>query len=616
MSARDTSLVASVRRGIAALLVVLLAAVVYHFALRRPRATGPVPEKTAPAALNIDRKEGIRHREYKDGKVWADVRADRFFLGGDGLNHLEGAVEVVDYGRDDGRIMRITADTVAYDKEMVYFTVSGRVKVNGGDLTFESDALDYDKNLGIYRTAKGGAFSADRLAGSGRTLEYSERANKIWLSGGFRLEVKPEPTGPETVTLTGDSLIYLRNDKAGRVEGHARVAWAEGEGDSGLVRFELTDDERFLRSVTFEKSARCIFTGGQDGPGQRMVEAATVRVLPFPDSSRVSCVEAVGDCRLTLDGRSEPAGSVQAREIRLVLDRGGKIDGWTAAGEARMSRQEKSGGTHEFTGENISYSSQGGFLAVREKEGEAARLESPESRIEAPVIELATGPNNVDVSGGVRLLLKPRPEGTAIGFFSRDASVFAASRALKSSGEEHKFHFEGDVRIWQGERSIQAGAMDILESTGEVGASGGVTAAFPRSGKNGAGEGRIEAGGDEMTFSPAESVVSFRGRSFVKIPDARLAADTVNVSLSGERKEVRDLRAQGRVVFVYGNYEGRGEEARYDPDADVLVLTGRPVLVEKGKGDSRGDKLTFRLGDDKILIENKGQGRSITVVKS
>jgi lipopolysaccharide export system protein LptA len=119
-----------------------------------------------------------------------------------------------------------------------------------------------------------------------------------------------------------------------------------------------------------------------------------------------------------------------------------------------------------------------------------------------------------------------------------------------------------------------------------------------------------------MEYSPADSTASFRVRSFVRIPDARLSADGVVINLSGEPKEVRELRARGGVVFDFERYEGRGAEARYDPEADTLALTGDPVLSEKGRGDSRGDKLTFRLGDGRILIENKGQGRSITVVKS
>ena len=62
--------------------------------------------------------------------------------------------------------------------------------------------------------------------------------------------------------------------------------------------------------------------------------------------------------------------------------------------------------------------------------------------------------------------------------------------------------------------------------------------------------------------------------------------------------------------------EGRGGEAVYDLKADTVVLTGNPVLVDKEKGVTEGDKLTFHLGDGRITIENKERDRSSTVIKS
>jgi len=110
--------------------------------------------------------------------------------------------------------------------------------------------------------------------------------------------------------------------------------------------------------------------------------------------------------------------------------------------------------------------------------------------------------------------------------------------------------------------------------------------------------------------------VLFRGAGFVRAPRARLTAETVTISLLEGKKELKDLRAGGEVVVSLDRYEGRGGQAVYEPGAETLVLTGAPVLVEKGRGETKGDKLTFRLADDKILIENKGQGRSITDIKS
>jgi lipopolysaccharide export system protein LptA len=69
-------------------------------------------------------------------------------------------------------------------------------------------------------------------------------------------------------------------------------------------------------------------------------------------------------------------------------------------------------------------------------------------------------------------------------------------------------------------------------------------------------------------------------------------------------------------VLSRGKYEGRAGAASFEAKTDRIVLTGRPVLTDEEGGTARGDKLTFDLADDKILIENEGPGRSTTVVRS
>lgn len=614
MSARDAFPLKSARPWIAVAFTVVLAAIAFRFAARRPRVSGPVPEKAVPDARKVDFKEGIRHMEYKNGKAWADVRADRFFLGEDGLNHLEGSVEIVDYGRTDGRVMRMSADKVAYDKDMVRFTISGRVKVGDGELSFTSDFLDYDKNLGEYRTDRGGAVTSEHLAGSGRTFVYLEGRDEIQLSGGFHLEVRKTGGTSTSGDISGDSLVYSRTGKTGSVDGRARVISGEGEGASDFLTFELTDDEGNFKRLTFEKGAKCSLVTSGDKPSNLLIEAATVSVRSGDGSSRVAGVEAQGNCRLTLAAPADPAGRIEGGDVRLAFDKDGRLDGWTAAGSATMSLEQTDGGVNDFSGETISFSRQAGVLVIQAREGEAARQESAEYRVEAPSISLETGSKTAGASGGVRCLLKPRAESGPAGFFSRAASLFITSRSMTTFGGEHRYRFEGDVRAWQDDGSVQAGELEVMEGTGEVRGRRGVTVVLAGADSGASGGRRIEAGGAEMTFSPPDRLISIAGGGNVKVPGARLTAATVTISLLEGKKEIRDLRAAGGVVVFQGRYEGRGGEARYDPAADTLVLTGSPVLAEKGKDASRGDKLTFRLGDGKILIENKGQGRSITVI--
>ena len=610
-SARGDPLARSVRRGAVALLTFLLAAVLYHFVGRRPRPAPPAPAPSVPAGRAVDRKEGVRYREYEDGRVRVEARADRFFLGDDGRDHLEGSVEVVDHGRADGRPVRITADRAAYDKGMVHFSISGRVAVSGGDLSFATEALDYDQERGFYRAGRGGTFSSDRLTGTGSTFEYSDPSHELRASGGFRLEIEAGPPAGGRAVITGDSLAYSRGAKRGRAEGAVRLGSEDGEGSAAAADFELAPDEGSLRSAVFEGGGRFVSRGGAGG---RVVEARTLRLGCFPGSSRIARVEAEGGARLGLEAPAEPAGAVEAATIGLTLDSKGAVAGWTASGGATANLRKDPDPSYELAGDGLAYSSADGLLTVLPREGETVRLESSGSRIEAPRIVLAEGPDEVSASGGVRCLLKSGAG--AVGFFPPGEAVFAACRVLRSFGRGKAFHLEGEARVWQGSRSVQAAELDVREESGEVRGRVGVLAGFPGPAGRGAGEAGIEAGGEAMAYAPGELTIRFEGRSHVAIPDARLTADTVAVRLAGDGNDVRDLRAAGGVVFVFGRYEGRGREALYDPQAETLVLTGAPVLAEEGRGESRGDKLTFRLADDKILIETKGQGRSITVVKS
>ena len=61
------------------------------------------------------KQEGVEHVIFKGDKGKIRVKADRFFYGEDKLDHLEGNVEVVDYGRKGGRELVVTADKIDYN---------------------------------------------------------------------------------------------------------------------------------------------------------------------------------------------------------------------------------------------------------------------------------------------------------------------------------------------------------------------------------------------------------------------------------------------------------------------------------------------------------------------
>ena len=149
----------------AAVLVVLAAVLTVRLAGRREPARPPIAAGPPPEGRTVDLKERVRHEEYEAGRLVAVIRGDRFFLGPDGRNHLQGSVEVVTFGPRGETVSRLAADEVVYEKGALLFTVEGRVRVEAGGVVLEGDHFDYDKTGGTFGTSAEGRFSSKTMTG-------------------------------------------------------------------------------------------------------------------------------------------------------------------------------------------------------------------------------------------------------------------------------------------------------------------------------------------------------------------------------------------------------------------------------------------------------------------
>ena len=599
--------------AVAAVLVVLAAAVGIH--LLRERG-GPRPEavKPLPDDRVVDLKEQVRHEEYRDGKLRAAIRGDRFFLGPDGLNHLEGAVDVTDYGPAGEILSLITADKIAYDKSAVLFALSGRVRVEAGGVVLEGDSFDYDKDRGLFRTASGGAFSSKRMAGTAAEVSYSEGADEVRLAGGFRAEFAAAGRDGEKAVLSGDSFLYLRRERRGRAEGRADFAGSRWRGTARILTFDAAEDEGSFISVAFDGAAAVKLAGDPDRGG---VAADWIGLSFVPGTSQLSSVQARGKTRLSLSLPEASGSIVRASEALLMFRADGELDRWSASGGFRAELDGHADESRVLEGESVAFDASTRVLRASGKPGRPAAAALPRARIEAASIVVGSAAaGDLEASGGVKCLLKPGEEGLAAGFFSAAKPIFVSSANLVFRGGTKAFSFAGEVQAWQDGEFLLAGELDLFEATGEMRGRGGVVAGMTQAAAGETPVRRIEVGGEDMSSSAADHVLSFRKKSYVQMPGARLGAETLDAVLGREEKGADTFTALTSVVVSKGRYEGRGDRAFYEAGADRITLTGRPVLVDKEGGSSRGDKLTFDLGDGKIRVENEGQGRSTTVVKS
>ncbi len=631
MSAMEaTTRVKLIRRAAALAAVGLAVFIAFRSGSRWRRR--PEPASPPLAEAKVDRKEAVRHEEFKDGRLQDEIRADRLYLGSDGLNHLEGSVDILDHGNAPDRETEIHADAVAYDKDLTRFMMSGNVRIRARDANLACPDIIYDRNAGRFSTDSGGSFSTPRLTGTARSVTYDDAAGEVMLSGGFLVEIK-EAAGPaESARIEGDALSYSRSTNVGRVDGRAHVTRRGMEAWAERLAFKAAPDEASFSEMSFEGAARCVLgPGGEQQPGSegptagRRIEAGTLRVRWRPGTTGPSSVEARDGVLLVLAASGDPGLSVSSETAVLAFVVSGELERADASDAVKMDLDGKPDEPKRIEAPAVRYDASAGTVwagapAGTPQGGGRVAVESSRFRVEASSFTLDTVRRSFDAQGpAVRCVLEPAESGKAPAFFSGEERVLVTSGGLASTGRgaSPRLLFTGGARAWQGTRSIRAAELEIDLESGEAGGRGGVVVSLARasSARGGARE-TIEVGARDMQSLPEERLLVFRGNGSIRLAAASLSGETVSVGVGAEDGTVASISAKGGVVVRKGDYEGRGEEARYDPREDTIVLTGTPILTAKDKGISRGTRLTFHLGDGRILIENDGQGRSATIVKS
>ena len=603
-------------------LLAIIGIIALHFFLRPPVPAESLVEPAPgvrPPGKDVDRKEGVEHVIFKGDKGKIKVKADEFYLGEDKLNHLEGNVEVVDYGNTGSQEIIMLADRVDYDQDLKNFHATGRARVKEKDALIESSSFIYDKKEDVFRTDQGVVFSSNKLKAKSRTMTYRRRAQTLEFEGDLAIEVLAKGETGLPLSVFGDKFLYMRKTKIGRVDGNVRMSHGKSRGTADALTFRLTPDEQEVNYLAFQGTAKVeLFkeTAKDAADSGQQVEADEIRLVSFPDESKVSRLSATGACSLTLSVSAGATDKVLGRSVGLVFDRAGELTDFSASGEARVDLADRSGGDERRVwGDKITYHKKGDVLKTVGTDKIPARIDSARTEVEAGWITVNQKSGNMQSSGAVKLVLKPGKDDKAVGFFSKDKPVFITCKDLVYTKGNKKFLFKEDVRIWQDKTVVLAKEFEILEHSEKVFGRGGVKASFTRKPKDKLVEEPLALGADEMSYVPKGKTIKFAGGSFLNTNTMTLTSADLSVRLKEEGNEMVRILAKGKVLIIQETKEGRGEEANYDLLADTVVLTGNSVLVDKEKGVIEGDKLTFYLGDGKILIENKERSRSAMVIK-
>ncbi|MGY3438230.1 MULTISPECIES: LptA/OstA family protein [unclassified Marinovum] len=117
----------------------------------------------------------------------------------------------------------------------------------------------------------------------------------------------------------------------------------------------------------------------------------------------------------------------------------------------------------------------------------------------------------------------------------------------------------------------------------------------------------VEVTADNLSVNQGDGTALFTGNVVVGQGEMRLSAPRVLVVYTKNRSAISRLEARGGVTLVSGAEAAEGENADYDVDKGIVVMTGN-VLLTQG-----GNALT---ADEMIADLNAGTARMTGRVKS
>jgi lipopolysaccharide transport protein LptA len=618
------------RTGIIILLVILLAIIVRYFIIRSLRKP-QVPLKTDDLTQQkIEKKDKIVHFEIKGGEESVRFKADKHYVGEDKNYHAEGNVEIVFLKKREGKDVFIYGNEVVYDKDWNHFVLSGQGKVKYEDLVIESVSLNYDNKKELFSTAKGVSFSSEGFSGTAQKLDYLMEQEKLHLQENVHLRLRPNLETSFPIIAQGKRLEYSRKSRQGMMDGGVRLFHGESRATASNLKFYLSEDEDNLRTLVLKGKAKAfireeekkdISSSRRSSPfsqsTMREVEAEAIEIRAFPFLQKVQALEASRNCSLKFVSPSGSFTHILAEYVKFLFDQEGELREFEALKKARMIDQEESSEERRLIeGDSLIIKDKTDVLRVKGKGPYEARVSSSGSEVFAEEISISLDNNNLEVKRGVKVVLNQKKgEKKRIGLFSKESPVLINAKEMRYFDEEKRFLFNGDIKAWQEKRILLADEIVLYEETGKILSTGGVKSIFPHKPKDEEKEERVEISSDKMTYHPEQNLIFYEKRSSLKVKDIDLQAQSVSVYLSEEEGDMEKIVARENVVIFQSLGEGRGEEAVYDPDKESVVLLGNPVLIDKDRGMTRGDKLTFYLADDRILVENKAKERSATVIK-
>ncbi len=623
----------------------LVVAIVIAVRGRPQRGAVPADPSTDQSA----RMEGFRFSDLVEGRRRLLVQARVGRVDDQGAFDVE-HVERVEVDREAQPPLLLTAEhgsgSGTQGKRNV--RLEGGVTIHDDDtnLGMEIPTVEIDQVAGVVRSLGPVRLSGEAWKGTAESVVYSlkgdgTRIKELALDGpdGGRLVAQSVmiPPGSKTLTLEGavdasqngmalhaDHVVVVRGAE-GRLESvtatpavtgsaaglaggvaafaaqEARVAWdAQGRPTS----FGLSGGAR-IQHARGSIAADRIDAKALEAPGETALDAETGVVVSGTTPKGVGNLSCDA-LHATLDAKGIVREGVASGSVRF--------DGEGAAGEAAVAR---------FTALDAD-----GGVELSGSEDRRARLASGRTRIVADHIVTDIRGSKLSADGRVESLMLPatgaQTSHTSPMFKANDAVHFV-SASLESLNSNARLVLRGDVRGWQGDRTLSADEVEMIQEGDVLFARGHVATRMPRASARLATEADyVQVGAEKLDYRGAARTAEYGGSVRVRQAEGWLEAPRLVASLAEGGPGLREVQALDGVRFEYrapgakgvpSTATGDGDRAIYDAVTRVLRVYGDrgPATVRStgpNGGTTVGRVLRYEMDTGALEVESGERDRA------
>ncbi len=188
-------------------------------------------------------------------------------------------------------------------------------------------------------------------------------------------------------------------------------------------------------------------------------------------------------------------------------------------------------------------------------------------------------------------------------------------------------HYDGHVRAWRGADVVESSSLDVYRMQRRMSSDAPVvtshlqpaslmSGAVPAAGAK-ADTRPVTIRADRLDYFEQGRKASYRGHVRLQTEDTTLEADTLEVWFSGADSatgpEVDRAVADGHVRVVQPGRHAQGNHAEYFASSGKIVMTGGPPeLFDAEKGYTTGQRLTFFIRDDRLLVDGGDKSPSVS----